>query len=105
MMRLPLQILFLTWVSSIEHYWVILAERRGYFRIFHDSFLMATCSDCEDLNNKFRIATLRYGRFGDLLKGLVVTAKDNEESKRLEDEVNEARRALLKHQQEHRCRP
>jgi len=28
-MRLPLQILFLTWVSSIEHYWVILAERRG----------------------------------------------------------------------------
>jgi len=104
-MRLPLQILFLTWVSSIEHYWVILAERRGYFRIFHDSFLMATCSDCEDLNNKFRIATLRYGRFGDLLKGLVVTAKDNEESKRLEDEVNEARRALLKHQQEHRCRP
>ena len=32
MMRLPLsllQILFLTWVSSIEHYWVILAERRG----------------------------------------------------------------------------
>ena len=105
MMRLPLQILFLTWVSSIEHYWVILAERRGYFRIFHDSFLMATCSDCEDLNNKFRIATLRYGRFGDSLKGLVVTAKDNEESKRLEDEVNEARRALLKHQQEHRCRP
>jgi hypothetical protein len=31
MMRLPLQILFLTWVSSIEHYWVILAERRGRF--------------------------------------------------------------------------
>ena len=30
-MRLPLQILFLTWVSSIEHYWVTLAERRGLF--------------------------------------------------------------------------
>ncbi len=32
MMRLPissLQILFLTWVTSIEHYWVTLRERRG----------------------------------------------------------------------------
>jgi hypothetical protein len=32
MMRLPLsllQILFLTRVTSIEHYWVILRERRG----------------------------------------------------------------------------
>jgi len=77
----------------------------AYFRVFHDSFLMATCSDCEDLNAKFRIATLCYGRFVDSLKGLVVTAKDNEESKRLEDEMNEARRALLKHQEEHRCRP
>ena len=72
--------------------------------IFRDSSLMATCSDCEDLNTKFRIATLRYGRFVDSLKGLVVTAKDNEESKRLEDEMNEARRALLRHQEAHRCR-
>ncbi len=32
-MRLPLcllQILFLTWVSLIEHYWIILGERRGH---------------------------------------------------------------------------
>jgi hypothetical protein len=32
MLRLPLsllQILFLTRVTSIEHYWVILSERRG----------------------------------------------------------------------------
>jgi hypothetical protein len=34
-----------------------------------------------------------------------VTAKDNEDSKRLEEEMNEARRALLKHQEGHRCRP
>src|ERR1700681_3201876 len=33
MMRLPissLQILFLTWVTSIEHYWVTLRKRRGF---------------------------------------------------------------------------
>jgi hypothetical protein len=34
-----------------------------------------------------------------------VTAKDNRESQRLEGEMKEARRALLKHQEEHRCRP
>jgi hypothetical protein len=33
-----------------------------------------------------------------------VTTKDNEESMRLEEELNEARRALLKHRGEHRCR-
>ena len=55
---------------------------------------MANCFDCEDLNTKFRIATLRYGRFVESLKGLVVTAKDDEERKRLEDEMNEARRAF-----------
>ena len=63
---------------------------------------MANCFDCEDLNTKIRIATLRYGRFVDSLKSLVVTTKDNEESMRLEDEMNEARRALLKHREEHR---
>ena len=36
---------------------------------------MATCSACEDLNTKFRIAALRYGRFVNSLKGLVVTPK------------------------------
>jgi hypothetical protein len=66
---------------------------------------MLTCSDCEDLNTKFRIATIRYGRFVDSLKSLVVTTKDNEESMRLEEELNEVRRALMKHQQGHRCRP
>ena len=65
---------------------------------------MVTCSDCKDLNIKFRIATLRYGRFVDSLKSLVVTTKDNEESMRLEEELNEARRALLKHRGGHRCR-
>ena len=64
-----------------------------------------TCSDMEKLNTKFRIATIRYGRFVDSLKSLVVTTKDNEESMRLEEELNEARRALLKHRGEHRCRP
>jgi len=64
----------------------------------------ATCSDWEDLNTKFRIATLRYGRFMDSLKGLDQTDRDEEEATRLEDEMNEAKRALLKHQEEHRCR-
>ena len=73
--------------------------------IFRDSSLMATCSDCEDLNTKFRIATLRYGRFVDSLKGLVVTATDNEELKRLEDEMDETRRVWLRHLEEHWCRP
>ena len=66
---------------------------------------MVNCADSEELNTKYRIATLRYGRFVESLKGLVVTAKDDEERKRLEDEMNEARRALLRHQEEHRCRP
>ena len=65
---------------------------------------MATCSDCEDLNTKFRIATLRYGRFVDSLKGLERTDRDEEEAARLEDEMNEAERALLRHQAERGCR-
>ena len=65
---------------------------------------MVNCADSEELNTKYRIAMLRYGRFVESLKGLVVTAKDDEERKRLEDEMNEARRALLRHQEENRCR-
>ena len=65
---------------------------------------MVNCSDSEELNTKYRIAMLQYGRFVESLKGLVVTAKDDEERKRLEDEMNEARRALLRHQEENRCR-
>jgi len=66
---------------------------------------MVTCPDCEDRNTKFRITTLRHDRFVASLKGLVVSEKDDEERKRLEDEMNDARRSLLRHQEEHRCRP
>jgi hypothetical protein len=72
--------------------------------LFHDPCSMANCSEWEDLNAKCRIATLRYGRFVDSLKGLAETAADNEERKRLEDEMNEAARALARHQDAHGCR-
>ena len=73
--------------------------------IFRDSSLMVNCSDWEELNTKYRTATLRYSRFVDSLKGLVVTATDNEELKRLEDEMDETRRVWLRHLEEHWCRP
>jgi hypothetical protein len=64
---------------------------------------MLTCSDCKDLNTKYRIATLRRGRFVDSLKGLDRTDRDEEEVIRLEDQMREAERALMRHQAEHRC--
>jgi hypothetical protein len=66
---------------------------------------MVNCSDLDELNMKFRIAMLRHGRFVDSLKGLVVTATDDQKLKRLEDEMDGARRAWLRHLEEHRCRP
>jgi hypothetical protein len=65
---------------------------------------MVTCSDWEDLNTKFRIASLRYARFVNSLKGLDLTDRDEEEASTLEDEMNEAERALMRQQAEHRCR-
>jgi hypothetical protein len=65
---------------------------------------MLNCSDWEDLNTKYRIATLRHGRFVDSLNGLDRTERDKEEATRLEDEMNEADRALMRHQTEHGCR-
>jgi hypothetical protein len=65
---------------------------------------MVNCSDLEDLNTKYRIATLRYGRFIDSLIGLDRTDRDEEEAVRLEDEMKEAERALMRHQIEHGCR-
>ena len=65
---------------------------------------MGRCSEWEELNTKCRIATLRYGRFVDSLKGLAETAADAEERKRLDDEMNETARALAKHQDSHGCR-
>jgi hypothetical protein len=65
---------------------------------------MVNCSEWEDLNTKYRIATLRHGRFVDSLKGLDRTDRDEEEAARLEDEMNEAERALLRHQAERGCR-
>jgi len=65
---------------------------------------MVNCSEWEDLNTKYRIATLRHGRFVDSLKGLDRTDRDEEEAARLEDEMNEAERALSRHQSEHGCR-
>jgi hypothetical protein len=65
---------------------------------------MVNCSDWEDLNTKYRIATLRYGRFKESLKGLDLTDRDEEEVIRLEDQMREAERALMRHQAEHGCR-
>ena len=65
---------------------------------------MVNCSEWEDLNTKYRIATLRHGRFVDSLIGLDRTDRDKEEATRLEDEMNETERALMRHQTEHGCR-
>jgi len=65
---------------------------------------MVNCSDWEELNTKYRTATLRYSRFVDSLKGLDRTDRDEEEATRLGDEMNEAQRALSRHQSEHGCR-
>jgi hypothetical protein len=65
---------------------------------------MVSCSDLDELNMKFRIAMLRHGRFVDSLNGLDQTERDKEEATRLEDEMNEAERALMRHQTEHGCR-
>jgi hypothetical protein len=65
---------------------------------------MVNCADWEDLNAKYRTATLRYSRFVDSLKGLDRTDRDEEEATRLGDEMNEAQRALSRHQSEHGCR-
>jgi hypothetical protein len=61
---------------------------------------MVNCSDWEDLNTKYRIATLRYSRFIGSLIGLDRTERDTEEATRLEDEMKEAERALMRHQAE-----
>ena len=65
---------------------------------------MANCSDLDELNMKVRIAMLRHGRFVDSLNGLDRTERDKEEATRLEDEMKEAERALMRHQAEHGCR-
>ena len=62
------------------------------------------CSDLEELNTRYRIAMLRHGRFVDSLNGLDRTERDKEEATRLEDEMKEAERALMRHEAEHRCR-
>jgi hypothetical protein len=68
-----------------------------------DSSYMETCSDWEELNTKERIAALRYRRFLDSVAGTVLTAKDHEELGRLEEEMDEATRALQKHADQHGC--
>ena len=65
---------------------------------------MVNCSDLDELNMKFRIAMLRHGRFVESLNGLDRTERDKEEATRLEDEMKEAERALMRHEAEHRCR-
>jgi hypothetical protein len=65
---------------------------------------MVNCSDSEELNTTYRIAMLRHGRFVDSLNGLDRTERDKEEATRLEDEMKEAERALMRHEAEHRCR-
>ena len=66
--------------------------------------LMVNCSDFEDLNTRYHIATLRHGGFVDSLKGLDRKNRDDEEATRLEDEMNEAEQAWMRHQTEHGCR-
>ena len=50
---------------------------------------MVICSDWEDLKAIYSIATLRYGRFMDSLKGLCPRGRDEEEAIRLEDQMRE----------------
>ena len=71
--------------------------------VFHDSSVMVNCSDWEDLKAKYSIATLRYGRFMDSLKGLYPRGRDDEEAIRLEDQMIELERALMRHLAEHMC--
>jgi len=72
--------------------------------MFHDSSLMVICCDGEDLKAKHSNVTLRYGRFMDSLKGLYPRGRDEEEASRLEDRMRNIERALMRHQEEHRCR-
>ena len=65
---------------------------------------MVDCSDWEELNARYRIATLRHGRFMESLKGIERTDRDEQEAVQLEDEMKEAERALTRHQTEHGCR-
>ena len=72
--------------------------------IFNDSSLMVICSDWEDLKAIYSIATLRYGRFMDSLKGLYPRGRDEEEAIRLEEQMREVERAWMRHEAEHGCR-
>jgi hypothetical protein len=65
---------------------------------------MVNCSDWEELNARYRIATLRYSRFMESLKRLDRTDRDEQEAVQLENEMKEAERALARHQTEHGCR-
>ncbi len=63
------------------------------FLDFFDSSLMVNCSDWEGLNAKYRIVTLRHGRFMNSLKGFDRTDRHEEEAPRLEEEMRETERA------------
>jgi hypothetical protein len=65
---------------------------------------MANCPEREDLNTRYRIATLKYGRFVESLKGMHRTDRDEQEVVQLEDEMKETERAFARHQTEHGCR-
>jgi hypothetical protein len=69
-----------------------------------NSSYMVNCSDWEELNTRYRIATLRYSRFMESLKGLDRTDWDEQEAVQLENEMKEAEGTLARHQTEHGCR-
>jgi hypothetical protein len=69
-----------------------------------DSSYTLNCSEWDELNTRYRIATLKYGRFVESLKGIDRTDRDEQEAVQLEDEMKEAERTFARHQTEHGCR-
>lgn len=61
------------------------------------------CSDWEELKARYGNVTLRYGRFLDSLEGAYPRGRDEEEAIRLENQMRDLERALMRHQAEHRC--
>jgi hypothetical protein len=65
---------------------------------------MEKCATWEELSTKDQIATRRYRQFMGSLVGALRTAREDEEARQLEEEMNIAGRDLRRHADDHGCR-
>jgi len=63
-----------------------------------------SCSELDALQENYRIATLREGKYAESLKGVARTNEDRELQEWLELETRAALSALSQHEEEHGCR-